>query len=80
MIGNVDFIEKNKVKIYAKRCRSGNSAPLFRILINNVKKTALHDVYRAAAFFNFLSQMTNIFAVFGYPFVYTLYLLLNKAR
>ncbi len=37
-------------------------------------------MYRAVVFFNFLSQRTNILAVFGYPFVYTLYLRLNKAR
>jgi len=44
-------------------------------------KTALHNVYRAAAFFSiFLFHRTNIFAVFGYPFIYTIYLRLNKAR
>ena len=47
-----------------KRCRSGNSAPLFRILINNVK-AALHNVYRASAFFKFFYPKGQIFLRFS---------------
>lgn len=37
-------------------------------------------LYSAKILDSIKSHRTNIFAVFGYPFVYTLYLRLNKAR